>query len=209
MATCLHYCVWQRLTEFLSGGSTPNCHYALNCDKRHYFCIIHSTKYLLWFGGHHVAIFVHTLKDDISKLGVSSSFHTSFYHFLDIGYLENNKEKVTCLALNEILQRMNPDDSDLSSLSDEDDYQSDNGSEMDGDNEDHDVTFDFSGPTQWGIYTDKFNPGSIYFQENELPTQEMDSRIPSTYDRLYQREFMARVQTFWPKINKMSPSQNA
>ncbi|GFY76011.1 hypothetical protein TNIN_101521 [Trichonephila inaurata madagascariensis] len=32
---------------------------------------------------------------------------------------------------------MNPDDSDLSSLADEDDYQSDNGSEMDGDNEDH------------------------------------------------------------------------
>ncbi|GFR31633.1 hypothetical protein TNCT_704871 [Trichonephila clavata] len=60
---------------------------------------------------------------------------------------------------------MNRDDSDLSSLSDEDDYQSDNGSEMDDDDEDQDVTFDFSAPTQWGIHTDKFNPVSFDFQE--------------------------------------------
>ncbi|GFY51493.1 hypothetical protein TNIN_426551 [Trichonephila inaurata madagascariensis] len=34
---------------------------------------------------------------------------------------------------------MNRDDSDLSSLSEEDDYQGDNGSEMDDDDEDQDV----------------------------------------------------------------------
>ncbi|GFY69759.1 hypothetical protein TNIN_256681 [Trichonephila inaurata madagascariensis] len=57
---------------------------------------------------------------------------------------------------------MNRDDSDLSSLSDED-VQGDNGSEMDDD--DQDVTFDFSAPT----HTDKFSPVSFDFQEVGLP----------------------------------------
>ncbi|GFX95231.1 hypothetical protein TNCV_848221 [Trichonephila clavipes] len=48
---------------------------------------------------------------------------------------------------------MNRDDSDLSSLADEDDYQGDNGSEMD-DDDDQDVTLDFSTSTQLGIHTD-------------------------------------------------------
>ncbi|GFR08178.1 hypothetical protein TNCT_634201 [Trichonephila clavata] len=60
---------------------------------------------------------------------------------------------------------MNRDDSDLSSLSDEDDYQSDNVSEMDDDDDDQDVTFDFSAPTQRGVHTEKFNPVSFDFQE--------------------------------------------
>ncbi|GFY20882.1 hypothetical protein TNCV_1121161 [Trichonephila clavipes] len=60
---------------------------------------------------------------------------------------------------------MNSDDSDLGSLSDEDDYQGDNGSEIDDGDEDQDVTFDFSAPIQLGIHTDKFNPVSFDFQE--------------------------------------------
>ncbi|GFY02529.1 DDE_Tnp_1_7 domain-containing protein [Trichonephila clavipes] len=58
----------------------------------------------------------------------------------------------------------------MSSLSDEDDYQSDNGSKMDGADEDQDVTFDFSARTQWGIHTDKFNTVSFDFQEVGLPS---------------------------------------
>ncbi|GFS52109.1 piggyBac transposable element-derived protein 3 [Trichonephila inaurata madagascariensis] len=65
---------------------------------------------------------------------------------------------------------MNRDGSDLSSLSDEDDYQGDNGSEMDDDDEDQDVTFDFSAPPQQRIHTDKFNPVSFDFQEVGLPS---------------------------------------
>ncbi|GFU99024.1 hypothetical protein TNCV_1614001 [Trichonephila clavipes] len=65
---------------------------------------------------------------------------------------------------------MNRDDSDLSSLSYEDDYQSCNGSEMDNDDEDQDVTFDFSAPTHEGIHTYKLNPVSFDFQEVGLPS---------------------------------------
>ncbi|GFQ65919.1 hypothetical protein TNCT_272921 [Trichonephila clavata] len=52
------------------------------------------------------------------------------------------------LTPDETLELMNRNDADLSSLSEEDDYQSDNGSEMD-DDDDQVVTFDFSAPTQW------------------------------------------------------------
>ncbi|GFY63058.1 hypothetical protein TNIN_185911 [Trichonephila inaurata madagascariensis] len=64
---------------------------------------------------------------------------------------------------------MNRDDYDLSSLSEEDDYQSDNGSEMDDDDEDQDVTLNFSATTKYGIHTDKLNPVSFYFQDVVLP----------------------------------------
>ncbi|GFX09601.1 uncharacterized protein TNCV_2029671 [Trichonephila clavipes] len=63
---------------------------ALNCDNRHCFCVFHSTKGLLWFGGRHVDNFVHTGKVDISKLG---TFQDNFLHSLHTGYLEKNKEK--------------------------------------------------------------------------------------------------------------------
>ncbi|GFR29774.1 hypothetical protein TNCT_88211 [Trichonephila clavata] len=61
---------------------------------------------------------------------------------------------------------MNCDDSDLSPLSDEDDFQMDNGIffEMDADDGEN-VTFDLCAPTQWGIHTGKFNPVSFDFQE--------------------------------------------
>ncbi|GFQ90508.1 hypothetical protein TNCT_375651 [Trichonephila clavata] len=69
------------------------------------------------------------------------------------------------LTPDEVLELMIRNDSDLNSLSDEDGYRSDNGSEMNDDDEDQDITFDFSFPTQWGIDTGKFNPVSFDFQE--------------------------------------------
>ncbi|XP_035225276.1 uncharacterized protein LOC118197834 [Stegodyphus dumicola] len=96
----------------------------------------------------------------ISNAGVPMSLLRS------VNPVQCRSNKVKYLTPDEILELMNRDDSDLSSLSDEDDYQSDNGCEMDDVDEDQDVTFDFSAPTQWGIHTDKFNQSvSFDFQE--------------------------------------------
>ncbi|GFV03670.1 hypothetical protein TNCV_1876181 [Trichonephila clavipes] len=119
---------------------------------------------------------------------------------------------MTYFTPDEILGMINRDDSDSSSLSDEDDYQSDNGSDTGDDDEDQDVTLVFSATTQYGIHTDKFNSVLFDFQEVELQSyckkitkitwgghrssgryQEMDSTIHSTYDRLYHVECLARI----------------